>query len=490
MTYKAAFPVAAGVVLLSASGCVNRAQQQQAKRTEAIITNPTRPVIFTPVKIQTLTQTLEITGDVTTSSDAMAGAKNSGRLVDVYVRDGDAVKAGQVIAVQDTSNQRIQLQQALAQEASAQSALTQAIANLRVGPSKSTAAVLMAQAQLNSAKSQLQKALNGARPEERAQADANVAAAKSSMDTAQKTRDRQRQLLDQGAISQQDFDTAENAYENAVSQYQNALESQRLSRAQTRPEDIQAARDAVASAQENLNSARAQKKLDSLLVDQVTAAHANLHVSEAQVRQAEQGIADAQIRAPFDGRVDGKPTPVGTVVSSGGQVAHIVGRAGTYFEGQVSEDDVSQMSTGSPVEVNLDALPGQSFPGHVAAISPSASSIGRLFTIRVQLDSQSPAIKPGMFARGEVIVRKIPNATVVPAIALVRKNGENYVFVVEGQKAHQLKVGTGLREGDLIEVTGLSPGEQVITTGQTDLAEGSPIKPQSADESASAQRGA
>jgi HlyD family secretion protein len=461
---------------LVATGCVDRAAQHQASETQKILNDPIKPVIATPVRLATLTESIDLTGELTTSSDVSVGAKTAGRLVAVYVNDGDPVRRGQVIAQQDTSNQLISLQSAMAQQASAQAALTQAIANARIGPSKSTAGVLSAQAQLRSAKSQLQKAIGGARPEEKAQAEAAVSSAKSNLDTARRNRDRKRSLLQQGAISQQDLDQAENQYEAALSQYQSAQADQRMKANWTRPEDIEAAREAVRTAQENLKTAQATKQLDTLFRDQVAAARAGLQSAMAQVHLAQQSIQDAQIRAPFDGRVSGKPAQIGSVPGSGNAIARIVGREGTYFEGQVSENDLSKVSTGSAVLVSVDAIPGRTFPGHVAAISPSASSVGRLFTVRVQMDTNSAEIKPGMFARGQVTVRKIQNAVVVPTTAVVQRDGASYVFVVNGDKAHKQLVRAGLRQGDLTEVSGVKTGEKVVTTGQTDLEEGSPIK--------------
>ncbi len=470
---------------VASAGCVNRAAQAQAKRTQQIVTDPVTPVEATPVTTKSLTQTIEITGTATTSADTDVAAKNSGRLTAVYVQDGDSVSTGQIIAQQDTSNVQIQLQQALAGVASARSTLSQAIANERIGPDKSEAAVLQAKAQLAQAQAALDKDLNGARPEEKAQADANVASAKSTMETAKKQRDRQRQLLDQGAVSQQDFDTAENAYETAASSYQNMVSAQQISRSSVRVEDIQAARDGVAEAKQALASAQDQKKLDSLFKDQVDAAKAGLQSAESQVNAARQLIADAQIRAPFAGRIDGKPAEVGTVLGSGGMVAHLVGKEGVYFQGQISEDDVASISDGSKVTVSFDGLPGVTFPAHVESVGPNASTYGRLFSVRVQLDGSTAGIKPGMFARGEVVVKNIANALVVPSASIVQQDNANYVFVVQGGKAKRTEVKPGLAQGQVTEVSGVKLGDEVVTVGQTGLVDGSLIKVKAPDTTAS-----
>ncbi|HEY3782022.1 MAG TPA: efflux RND transporter periplasmic adaptor subunit [Fimbriimonadaceae bacterium] len=476
MTSNRSFILYALAVTLVAGGCVDRAAQKQAKITQSIITNPVQQVDVTPVVLKNVSQKLEITGALTTSNDVEIGAKVGGRLVNVFIQDGSPVKRGQVIAQQDTANAQITLQQDVAQVQSAQAALNQALDNARIGPQKSQTAVLQARAQLAQSQSALQKALNGARTEEKAEADATVASAKSTMDTAKKQRDRQRQLLDQGAISQQDFDTAENAFETAESAYQSAVAAQGISRAQTRPEDIAAARAMVAQSQQGLQTALEQKKLDSLFKDQVDSAKAALNNAIAVEHMAQQSIRDLTIRAPFDGTVNGRPAEPGTVLGVGGTVAQLVGSTGTYFEGNVSENDVAGIHAYSPVEVSLDALPGRTFPGHVQSISPSASTTGRLFTVRVILDTYFPGLKPGMFARGDITEKVITNATVVPNLALIQQNGLNYVYLAQNGKAHMVAVKTGLLQGSDIQVEGLKVGDQVITTGQNNVGEGTQIK--------------
>src|SRR4051812_22758819 len=96
--------IALAALLLASTGCVDRSKQAQAKKTQELIENPVRPVTVQPVELKTVSQTLAITGDVTTSQDTQVGSKTSGRLAAVYVNDGDTVKAGQLLATLDASN--------------------------------------------------------------------------------------------------------------------------------------------------------------------------------------------------------------------------------------------------------------------------------------------------------------------------------------------------------------------------------------------------
>lgn len=463
------------LVALLATGCVNRAAQEQAKKTQEILEDPTRPVVVATVSTKTLSESLRVTGEVTTSQDAVVGAKVAGRIVSVYVKDGDSVSAGQVIAVQETSTQAISLQQAQSQVAAAQAALNQARQNALLGPQRSRAALETAKAQLRSAQAQLQKARTGARPEERRQAEAAVAAAKSNMETAKSQASRARDLYAAGAISKSQLEVAENAYQAAISQYENAVEQLNMARNWTRPEDISVAEEGVRQAQEAVRSAEAQKKLDSLLIEQVDAARANLRAAQSQAMLVQQQISDAQIRAPFNGRISGNPIQPGTVAAPGTPVVRIIGSGGIYFEGEIPESALGSVRPGGLVTISVDAVSDRTYAGTVMAISPVSANVGRLFKARIQFASTPSEVKPGMFARGDVVVKSIPDATTVPVTAIVRRSGKDVVYVVSGSTVTETPVTRGLQANGDVQVSGVKPGDQVVIQGQADLADKSKI---------------
>lgn len=458
-----------------ATGCVNRDAQEQAKKTQAIVTSSKKSVTVEPAITRDISETLQVTGELTTSQDSVVGAKVGGRVVSVYVKEGDRVGAGQLIAEIDGANQRIQVQQAQAQVAAANSALAQAKANAVVGPSRTASAVAQAQAQLRSARAQLQKALNGARPEEKAQADAAVAGAKSNLDTAKKELDRVRSLFNEQVVSQQRLDQAENAYNAANAQYQQALEQQRIVQNFSRPEDISSARENVRQAEEAVRSAEATKRLDILLTQQVQAAEANLNAARAQLALTQQALNDLQVRAPFAGQVSGRPVQVGSVVGPGSPVARLVGADGTFFEGDLPATLMTQVRPGGVVTVTVDGLANQTFTGTLTSVSPSASSIGRIFKARITLNSTSTEIRPGMFARGSIILRTVPDAIVVPTISLISRGDRTLVYINDGGKAKEVVVVPGLQTDGYTQVSGITAGQQIVTSGQNDLETGAEL---------------
>lgn len=463
-------------LLVAAAGCVNRESQAQAKRTEELIADPTVPVSVTRATRETLVQTLAITGSIAATEDVAVGAKVAGRISAVYVRDGDEVRAGQIVAQIDPSDAQQIVRQALSGVSAARAQLQQALSNAAIGPARSEAAVEAARAQLRQAEEQLRKVRAGAREQERAQAQAAVNAARSNMETAKKALERAQRLFAEGALPRSAVEQAENAYQAALSAFEQAVQAQSLVQEGARVEDVRAAEEQVRLARENVRAAEAAKKLDVVLDQQVEAARAQVRAAEAQLALARQQLADTAIRSPFSGRVAGKPIQPGAVVAAGTPVCRIVGTEGIYFDAEIPEERLIDVRIGTTMEVRLDALPDWSTTGTIVGVNPVVRDVGRLASVRVRLASADPRIKPGMFARGQVEIRRIEGAIVVPEVAIVRRRGRDLVFVVEDSKARQIEVRKGLVSDGRVQVEGLAEGMNVVIRGQEQLSDGSRVR--------------
>jgi RND family efflux transporter MFP subunit len=459
-----------------ALGCVDREAQVQAKQTEDLIKDPTIAVTVMDVAPTSVEDSLDITGTIETSDDVSVTAIVGGPLVAVYVKDGDQVRAGQAIARQDGSDYQARVDGARAQANAARSALDQAKADAEIAPVRSTAAVKASEARLEQAKSRLQRLINGARPEERAQAEAQVKKAKSDLDTAKLALDRAKRLFTEGAIPKASLEQAENAYASALAAYDSALQNQRLVQNASREEDISAAQQDVAAAQQQLAIDQANKKLDVLYEQRVESAQANLQSAQQNLRLAEIAMDNTTLRAPFNGRISGKPLQAGTYVSPGVEVARIVGTGGAYFEAEIPESQISLVQPGMSVEVSVDALSGAKAAGTLIAINPQATGAGRLFFGRVRLDSVPEGLRAGMFARGVAVLGRRDGVFLLPSEAVLKDGVKSYVFLAVGEKAQRRDVTTGVTRNGSTEIIGVGEGDRVIVKGQANLADGSPIK--------------
>ena len=136
---------ASSVLAFSAVGCVDRQAQTESKATEKIVNNPVKSVTVQTAATDNVTEDVEVTGDVTASDDTTIGSKQTNRVTSVFVKDGDVVSKGQLLATLDDTSAQAQLKQAqaqvstaLANMASARASLAQAMKNYAVGPHRSS----------------------------------------------------------------------------------------------------------------------------------------------------------------------------------------------------------------------------------------------------------------------------------------------------------------------------------------------------------------
>lgn len=468
--------IVAVTALAMIGGCVNREAQEQAKKTQEILSDPSILVDVKELKPEVLLTELEISGQMVAQMDAQVGAKVGARLVEVYVKDGDHVNAGQAIARQESSDIYAQVRQAQAALNVAQNQLTQAVAEHRQGPVRSQASVKASEARLQQARANLEKLLKGARSEEREQVKAQVAAARSNMETAKMALARDEELYKQGAISQQDVERSRNQYQTALSQYEQALENWRMMENGSRSEDIAAARERVREAEEALKSDRAQKNLDVQFSLREDSARAQVDAAREQLRIARNNLGETTIRSPFTGTISGRPLQSGTYVAPGTPVARVVGSGSTYFEGEVPESKIGVLAEGSAVRISTSGSGVDPIMGRVLAINPIGSETGRIFRVRVGLNSVPTNVRPGMFARGKIELDRVDGALLIPTPAVVKEGDKTYVFVADNLKAKKRAIKVLREQKGMSQIEGLADGAKVVVRGQEKLTDGAVIK--------------
>lgn len=472
-------------ITLLLSGCVDRAAQLQAKETSEFLDQKSKVVATTVAKSEFIEQDLEISGEMVAGQDTTVSALQPGRIVQVFVKDGDSVKAGQVIAKQDTKvaldqlrQARAALNQALSAEDQAREALDQAERSFAVGPQKSLASLKQAQARLRSARAAYELSLSGARPEERRQAEADVEATRIALDTAERELSRTQRLVASGAVPGRELEIQRSNVAAAKATHENAVQNLAVIKNGNRKEDIDQALEQVREAEETVRIAEADRRLDPILQSAVNSAMAQVRNARAQVdsglagvSMAEQVLRDTDIRSPFAGKVSGRPVQVGTIVDASTAIVRVIGGGGLYFNGQLPSTKSTSVRIGMRVSATVEGLPGVTLSGRVAAVSPVAQGSGRLFDIRVQFYQTIPNLKAGMFVKGK-ITSKGSDVTIVPDYAVLSKQQEHFVFVVDDGIAKQIKVTLGQKFGEKQSVAGISPGETIVSHGQHLLVDG------------------
>lgn len=462
-------------------GCVDREAQEQARRTEEFLSDPVIPVVAEQVFATSVPDEVEISGAMVTLETVAVSPVVPGLLTSVNVREGQSVRAGQIIAVQDSRDLQIQLRQAQTNLEAARSQLAQAQREASASPDRTRASIRSAEARLEQARQQLARAETGARSEEIRQAEIALSRAESDLRLATSARDRAQRLYDEGAIALAQLEQAQNAYEGAVTAVQNAQAALEIALAVSRVEDIEIARQEVRAAEEALRLARVNEVGDAIARDQVEVARSNLRAAQLQVELARKAVEDTRIKAPVSGRVTGTPARSGSYGNPGVPIAQIVGEGTLYFEAEVPEAQILAIEMGAEVDVKLTALSDFSLRGRVVSIDPLATSVGRLFTVRVGFDAVPERVRPGMFARGSLVVDALQEAYLVPSSAVYRDDGVGYVFVVDNGSARRADVRILRTVGSSTVVDGLSDGDLVIVDGGINVVDGTPVRVTDAD---------
>jgi HlyD family secretion protein len=279
------------------------------------------------------------------ATEAQLGFQVSGRIDTITVDEGDRVKAGQLLARLDVS----ELQARRAQAA----------------------------AQLDGARALLSELETGSRPEDIAQARAAAGAAADRLSDAQRDLTRTRQLFDGGAVSQEAMDKAQTGFDVARAQRDQLAQALRLVETGPRPERIAAQRALVAQA-------------------------------EGAVRQLDAVLANAQVRAPFDGVVSVKDREQGEIVGAGTPVLTVTDLGDRWVRIYVREDRLGAVHLGQHATITADTYPGKRYGGEVAyvasvaeftprTIQTSEERVKLVYAVKVRITSDSTVdLKPGL----------------------------------------------------------------------------------------------
>lgn len=432
----------------------------------------------------------------------------AGRIVAVNVKEGQAVTAGQVVALVDnrpqqaavsSANAAVSVSDAQAREAmlAAQAAETDqknavhlAKLTLEAAQADRDGAIKTAQNALQSAQTDLQKTKAGARPQEIAQADQAVNQAKATRDRAATELDRNKKLIAIGMVPQRQLDDAQTAYDVAESAWESAKQQDSLIHAGARSEDLQAAQLRVEGAQEQLRQARIdgdakvaqaqaalQQAEQSALQVQAKQQDARAQSEVARQKRADLMAAQAtanyaEVRAPIRGNVTRRMLNPGDMADTTNPILEIANTHGLNLLANLAAEDGMKVRAGMPVHVTSQDAPGRTFSGSVLSVG-QVDPQTNLLAVRILVANAAGVLRVGSFAQASIVLHSDPKAVVVPKAAVLTKDGKDVIFTAgEDNIAHQQEVTVGPEANGLIAITeGVKAGERVIVVGQYELAD-------------------
>ena len=214
---------------------------------------------------------------------------------------------------------------------------------------------------------------------------------------------------------------------------------------------------------------------------QFDATQAEVRAARAQTSEAEVALRDTSLVMPFSGDIVKKSVDLGTFVGPGTPVLAVANTDIVKITVGVPDTTVQSIRLGEPVEVTVDAFPNRPFAAHISRISSAADPTTKNFDVEVAIANREHLLKTGMIGSLKLEMLSLAEkklSLMVPISAVVQAAGGNYgVFVVAqhtGKEVARLRtVETGAVVGtDITVVSGLTPGDRIITTGANLLKDG------------------
>lgn len=204
-------------------------------------------------------------------------------------------------------------------------------------------------------------------------------------------------------------------------------------------------------------------------------AAAQLEVLQVQMDNLKKSIGDCAVKSPMTGVIAARGIERGGMAAQTAPAYTVMDLSVIKVEVGVSEQTVNNIKVGDEVAVMMTAVSPEPLKGVVATVAPSVGQTGT-YAVTVELDNAEGLIKAGMLAEVSFTAAKAEDAIVLPRNAVITKDDETYVYIVEDGTAKKVLVELGIESGETIEIrTGLTDGDQVVIKGQTYISDGEAV---------------
>jgi len=284
-------------------------------------------------------------------------------------------------------------------------------------------------------------------PEELQKAELDVQTAKQELDAQQKLYASREDLFKQGALPRKDLDAAAVSLAQAKSQY--------------------------GVAKKHLDSLNAVGKEQTL-----RAAQGQLSSAKGRFESAEAQLSYSEIRSPISGVVTDRPLYPGEMASTSAPLMTVMDTSQIIAKAHVPQNDAALLHKGDKAMIEL---PGsdEKMSGEVSLVSPALDPNSTTVEVWVQVKNPQQKLRPGVTTQVSITAQTIHNALVVPPVSLLNaSNGEAQVMVIDAQSvAHSTDVKVGVQTPQKAQIlSGLNPGQQVVTEGAYGLPDKAHVK--------------
>jgi multidrug efflux pump subunit AcrA (membrane-fusion protein) len=283
-------------------------------------------------------------------------------------------------------------------------------------------------------------------------AQLDVDAAKRMFEAEQKLYDSRQELFKEGALPRKDLDQTGVDFTNAKNQYE--------------------------IAQKHLDAMMAVEKQQTLksAAGQLTSAKGKYQGAAAQLGYSE-------IHSPINGVIADRPLYPGEMAAVGTPLLTVMDISQVIARAHIPQPEAAALKVGDKATISA---PGDETPveGKVTIISPALDPNSTTVEVWVQAKNPKEHLKPGTSVQLAMVAQTIPDALVIPSVALLTgDDGATTVMMVgSDEAAHQTPVKVGMRQGDQVQITdGLKAGDRVVASGAYGLPDKTKIKIETAD---------
>jgi membrane fusion protein (multidrug efflux system) len=208
------------------------------------------------------------------------------------------------------------------------------------------------------------------------------------------------------------------------------------------------------------------------------AALAQLKAAQAGLALARKHYDDTYLRTPISGTIAAKRVDRGATVAPGSEIAVVVDDSRFKVTVMVSEMDINKMETGQRAALTVDAVPGRELTGRILSIGSVPAQQGRQYPVEIMVEgAEAGGLKAGMFCRAGIVAALVDSALSVSEGAVASDpDGGSYVFIVENGRPVKKPVKLGFKYANRYQVlSGLEQGSTVIVSGRERVSEGAAI---------------
>jgi multidrug efflux pump subunit AcrA (membrane-fusion protein) len=378
-------------------------------------TEPVVPVQVAPATLGSIQRIVTADGELFPKTQSSITPKISAPVKQFLVNRGDHVREGQLVAVLENKDL--------------------------------AAAVADAKGAYEQAQAQFQNVSGATVPEEVTKAQQDVDSAREAADAARKVFESRQELLRQGAIARKLVDDANVAYVQARSQYEIAQEHLKSVQNVSRHQDIRSAQGQLASAKGKYEQAVAQ-------------------------------LGYSDIHSPISGIIADRPLYPGEMASAGAPLLTVMDISTVIARANVPVGQAAYLKVGAPATITQTDANIQA-AGKITVVSPAVDPATTTVQVWVEAPNPGERLRSGVTVKINAVAQTLNDVVIIPQAGLLPSaEGETVVMVVgPDMVAHERKIEVGVRQGEKVQIlSGLKPGEQVITVGGVGLEDGAKVR--------------